>query len=557
MLHMPSGGVLVLIYLAMLEQMEEMTGLPTRVLFPICDTASGGSVLAGMLYGPNPVSAKEARRLFRTYAQQFLTPQENRLVKMLVANGIYTLRDYLDPKITDSLRLKDISNVCDEMRGIANQALHETIKTLENLATRQWPKQSDNLKVYRLCESLRAHDAGLTDLSDVVLAHVGDRVKERTGLRSIFNQAAIAAGNLVTRKWAKDYLYDARVQKDVYDSHYQGARISDGPGTVFMCAHDTLSNSKISFHRIKADLLNPDCIENQEVSEGNDTCTDAVMSASQNQLAFMPHKMRNGKMLTNDCGAWHSYSENYDYVQALIRMQRPDARLDLCILTTGNNMLEVADLEREEQRQREIGLPGALADGSQLARIGGNIMSSAKFHVARMQRINHGVTNGILEINPRSIARTYEEYCTFPSINPLDASDRNMRDIDLRSEGVKVENHHEIVAMAQRAVENLHSCDYLSDHQYLTIMKRIAEFPVPQMQTPQPAHRRDLFDEIRRDLDNQFPARMSRRVSSIADSVKARFIPAARAANDDIGVTVPPEIDPQTPESKPPERRHG
>src|SRR5687768_2910907 len=96
MLHLPAGGVLVMIYLMALVRMEELTGLPTRVLFPAVDAASGGAPITAALYGPKPMSAKDALEGFYAGASRFYPPRDNRLAKMFVAHGIHTIQEQID-----------------------------------------------------------------------------------------------------------------------------------------------------------------------------------------------------------------------------------------------------------------------------------------------------------------------------------------------------------------------------------------------------------------------------------------------------------------------------
>ena len=119
-----------MIYLMTLVRMEELTGLPTRVLFPAVDAASGGAPITAALYGPNPMSAKEAFEGFYAGASRFYPPRDNRLAKMFVAHGIHTIQEQIDSNVTDSLRLKDIRTICHIMKLQGDSGLHEAIDSL-------------------------------------------------------------------------------------------------------------------------------------------------------------------------------------------------------------------------------------------------------------------------------------------------------------------------------------------------------------------------------------------------------------------------------------------
>lgn len=508
MAYGPGGGALVGIPAKVYTRLSELVGEPFRIMFPAGDAASGHAPLYAAFYGPKPISEEEAEQQFWQGAAEFLPPRKDRIPKMLTANINHTAKKFLDPNITDMFRIRDIQNSCAEMKSLSPPSLAPLINKFEEIAIKQWPHKIHLDKAYMMWEKyfqspeIRPHVSA-------VLTHINARTGQMSRLKRVFSKAALGLGGIINQKWATDYLYDASIQKRLYTKSYGDARLADCRGTVFFPAHDIVTNDEVNFFCIKKNMLKPDSTENAKVSKNNHTLIDAVMSSSAHPMAVQPHPTEDG-MLCTDSSPWHAFDRNVMRVKRHLAKENPDAKLDLFIFNTGNDVIESVSVAEAMKRQTQLGLPGGFSDGTQMAMIGGNTISGAIDLLHEELGENH-----ILQITPRLIPRTPKEAAEFPSRNVIDTSPSNILALQRRAQKTLIENDHEIRQIALRVADNLYSIDYWDEATYIARREKILSAPVPEPDAPPVTDTPDIFDEIRQAREKRLSHKTIKWISTI------------------------------------------
>lgn len=496
MAYGPGGGALVGIPARVYTRLSDLVGEPFSVMFQAADAASGHAPIYAAFYGPHPISEKEVEAQFWQGAEEFLPPRKDRISKMLAANISHTAKKFLDPNITDDFRLRDIQQCCAEMKMLSSPALAPLINQFEEIATRQWPKKVHLDKAYLLWEK-NFQDPKLKPHVSAVLTHINARTGQMSRLKRIFSQAALSVGGIVNQKWATDYLYDATIQKNRYTQTFGNARLADCRGTIFFPSHDIVTNTDVSFHCIKKNMLKPGSTENLRVSKNNHTLVDAVMSTSAHPMAVPPHATEDG-MLCTDSSPWHAFDRNVKVVKRALIQENPEAQINVFIFNTGNDVVQSLSVAEALQRTTQEGLPGGFSDGTQMAMIGGNTISGGIEELQQELGKEH-----IMLLTPRLIPRTPKESAEFPSRNVIDTSPSNIQAIQRRGQQTLIENDKEIREMALRIADNLYSIDYWDEATYLARRERIIKAAMPEPHVAPPKNTPDIFDEIRNDRESR------------------------------------------------------
>lgn len=101
-LAIDGGGVYDVRAARIMQEIEERTGKPAAELFHLMSGTSGGSLLAGALSMPKPLSAKQAVDLFRTRSEQIFS--RNLWYQLRSFNGLFGKPRYPDQGLNELLK---------------------------------------------------------------------------------------------------------------------------------------------------------------------------------------------------------------------------------------------------------------------------------------------------------------------------------------------------------------------------------------------------------------------------------------------------------------------
>ncbi|MFN3826541.1 MAG: patatin-like phospholipase family protein [Micavibrio sp.] len=496
MLYVPGGGVLGAIPAVVMARLEELLETPLMEAFHGADGVSVGAILVAALNTPDPdnplkpkYSAADLVETFCTKIKEFFPPMNGRLTRMFLTNTYHTVRRFIDPEVTDRLRLEDMKEICQKMRDKSDSFLKPLIDSLEQQALQKWTSTEYCNKVCDLCNQIKTFNENLENECTALLSHAYHRTEGSSALKNIFKRSVLRVGDYVNRHWGGNYLYDANYIKESYRQLYGENRMSDLLRSTYIATFDSHKNRKHTFLVRKNDLLDISNQANDEVSANNHLIIDAVMASSAHPMAVEPHETEDG-MICTDPAVWHAPTRSVLDMLRTTREKYPDAHVKLVVLGTGEYLGQTSRSEIKE-RMTQLGVAGNIVDGYQLSQIQAYVMGNASDILKR----ELGEEN-IIEINPRLMPTNHREQSTFPSRDVLDTSDENLGRVMAAARRTLVEKDTEIRNLARMIAENMKMLGHISEDKYEGIMARINTTMTPPLQTGIGLEIPDIFDRI-------------------------------------------------------------
>ena len=498
-LYIPGGGVLGIIPAVVLARLEELLEAPAMHAFHASDGVSVGAIIAAGLNLPDtedpgmPVyTAAETAEMIAAKIQKFFPPVKGRMKKLITSGLIHTARRFLDPAITDVYHIKDLADLCRELRGAAGKDLQPLVDELEHNATQQWLTRYHRDKSYALCDEIRHANPDLRNFAAAILSHVYERSQQTSRLGILFRKAALGIGDTITRNWAReqDYLYDSKTIRQIFQDVFGQARIADCLRSTFISAGNAVTGEKVRFYCRKKNLLDIGISENEDVSKNNHTLIDALMATSAHPLAVKPHETEDG-ILCTDPAVWHAPTNSVLQVVRAIRAQNPDINVKLVVMSTGDSTIKSINKGDVLGRMQKNGLIGNLIDGDQLSQIQAYVMSDAKATL----REELG-DEDIIEISPRLVPRTSDEANEFPSRNILDTSPENIESVLNVARRTLVEKDLLIRNLAFMLAENMHLLGQMDDEKHARIIEKIKTSPIAPLDGGIGKEIPDIFERV-------------------------------------------------------------
>lgn len=531
-LCIPGGGVLGIIPAIVLARLEELLETPTMHAFHASDGVSVGAIVTSSLNVPSnedptmPMyTAAETAEMIAAKVQVFFPHVQGRMKKLITSGIIHTAKRFLDPAIADSYHLKDIADLCAELRTHTDSTLQQRINDLEHHATQQWLTNMHKDKAFALCDQIRQEQPDLTNTAAAVLSHVYERKQQASHLSILFRKAALRIGDTITRHWAReqDYLYDTKVIHKIFKDVFEDTRIGDCLRSTFISSGNAVTGDKVRFFCKKENLLDIGQSKNQKVSDNNHTLIDVLMATSAHPLAVRPHETEDGIICT-DPAVWHSPTNSILQVIRAAREQNPDINVKMVSLTTGDYTIKGENNAELIARMQKTGLVGNLFDGYQLSQIQSYVMSDAKATL----REELG-DEDIIEISPRLIPRTSDEARDFPSRNILDTCPRNIQSVLNTARRTLVERDTQIRDLAHMIAENMHTLGQMDDAKFSRISEKIKTSSIAP-----------LNKGISNDISNIFERVLARRDGRLSTwfGQAARHLHIGKPSNDN-GNTLP------------------
>ena len=498
-LYVPGGGVLGIIPAVVLARLEELLEAPAMHAFHATDGVSVGAIVTAGLNIPDPqdpstplYTAAETAELIAAKIQKFFPPVKGRMRKLIASGLIHTARRFLDPAVTDAYHLKDIADLCTELRTRADDTTLPLINALEHHATQQWLTKGHRDNAYALCDKIRQVNPALRDSAGYVLSHIYERTQQTSRLGIMFRKAALGIGDKITTTWAReqDYLYDTQVIRHIFQDVFGSTRIGDCLRSTFISAGNAITGEKVRFFCRKENLLDIGPSKNEDLSKNNHTLIDALMATSAHPLAVKPHETEDGIICT-DPAVWHAPTNSVMQVVRAAREQNPDINVKLVVLSTGDYTIKSTNKSEVISRMQKNGLVGNIFDGYQLSQIQAYVMSDAKATL----REELG-DEDILEIAPRLIPRTSTEANDFPSRNILDTSSKNIESVLNTARRTLVEKDVMIRTLAYMLAENMHLLGQMDDEKFSRISEKIKSAPIAPLEAGIGKDIPDIFERV-------------------------------------------------------------
>lgn len=120
-LFIPGGAMMGIIPAMVLSHIEKLTETPASQLFQVMDAVSAGSIIVSGV-NTGDITAEDVATLFCKRGPELFPEIPNRETKMLLANGLHTKKEQIDPERIDSGILGYIDNQCDELKKDARSA---------------------------------------------------------------------------------------------------------------------------------------------------------------------------------------------------------------------------------------------------------------------------------------------------------------------------------------------------------------------------------------------------------------------------------------------------
>ncbi len=498
-LYIPGGGALGVIPAVVLARIEELLEAPAMHAFHAGDGVSVGGIILAALNTPNveepgmPLyTAANAAELVAAKIQKFFPPVNGRMRKLITSGLIHTARRFLDPAITDGYHIKDITDLCQELRMNAGNDLQPVIDQLEHHATQQWLTHEHRDNAYAICDQIRQENTDLRNIAAAVLSHVYERNQQTSRLGIMFRKAALGIGDTIIRHWAReqDYLYDSKNIQEIFQDVFGQARMADCLRSTFISAGNAVTGEKVRFFCKKENFLDVGVSQNKDVSKNNHTLIDAVMATSAHPLAVKPHETEDG-ILCTDPAVWHSPTNSVLQIVRDARAQNPDINVKLIVLATGDYTVKSMNKDEAIAKMKKSGLIGNIFDGHQLSQIQSYVMSDAK--ITLREELGD---EDIIEISPRLIPRTSDEVNAFPSRNILDTSPKNIERILNVARRTLVEKDLLIRNLAYMLAENMHLLGQMDDEKHARIIEKIKTSPLAPLDAGIGKEIPDIFERV-------------------------------------------------------------
>lgn len=498
-LYVPGGGVLGIIPAVVLARLEELLETPAMHAFHAADGVSVGAIVIAGLNIPDPenpsmplYTAAETAEMIAAKVQKFFPRVKGRMRKLITSGLIHTARRFLDPAITDGYHIKDITDLCEELRTRAGGKLQPLVDDLQHNATQQWLTKFHRNKAYALCDEIRQTNPDLRNIAAAILSHVYERTQQTSRIDILFRKAALGVGDTIIRNWAReqDFLYDSKVIHDIFNDVFGDVRIGDCLRSTFISAGNAITGEKVRFFCRKENLLDIGPGPNEDISKNNHTLIDALMATSAHPLAVKPHETEDG-ILCTDPAVWHAPTNSVLQVVRAARAKNPDIKVKMVVLSTVDYSIKSMSKTESIARMQKNSLVGNLFDGHQLSQIQSYVMSDAK----ATMREELG-DEDILEISPRLNPRTSDEANEFPSRNILDTRQENIERVLNIARRTLVEKDLLIRNLAYMMAENMHLLGQMDDEKYSRIIEKIKTSPIAPLDTGIGKEIPDIFERV-------------------------------------------------------------
>lgn len=464
-LYIPGGAMLGIIPAVVLARLEELTETPTAELFQAFDGVSTGSVLAAGMNVPGMTGA-QGTELFCKNGPSFFPSIPGRTGRMLTANIVNVLQDYLDPAKADELLILELGKLCDALRAKMPADSHAQVDVLEEKISRKWLTPSRKKDALRLCEKLARKFPGLEE----DLSMIGELVFARTScgrLSMTFKRAAVGALEAV--KWCMNaddpdkYMYDPENPRKTYMGIFGERRLSDCTRSIYISTYDARNNRVITFFNRRKDFFSMVPEIGSETSPGNHKLWDVVMASTANPYAFPPHKTEDGIVCVDKAVIHPPFAA----VNDIMEHKPADADVKIVILGTGKYLKTLPE-DMIVEYYKNIGVLGNLMKGREIAELEGYIMSAS--HAVLCRTLGK---DAVIDISPRLVPHTYSEAQEFPARDSLNASEDNIKKILRQARNLLVAEDDRIRELAHMLAENLYNLGQMSEEKYKRVRERI------------------------------------------------------------------------------------
>lgn len=476
-LFIPGGAMMGIIPAMVLSHIEKLTETPASQLFQVMDAVSAGSIIVSGV-NTDDITAEDVATLFCTRGPELFPEIPNREMKMLIANGLHTKKEQIDPERIDSGILGYIDNQCDELKKKTPGPHEPKLEKIRKIALQRWITNNTYKSLHEACSELKNVYPEATETLDGIEAIFAMR-KTNGHLSKTFKKSVLGGMDSLIHWVEKNTYYDEVIARQEFQQRYGNTRMEDCKTSVYISTYDAINNRAKTFFSRKKDLFDPAPDAERITSSENATLWDATMASTANPFAYPPH-ITEDKTLCIDKAIVHT---PIYCVNDILANKPENTDVKLVILGTGKRLppkqnLTEKDLQRLRQEYKNRGVAGNLLKGNEIAELESYTISAARQAI----RKSLGDQN-IIDISPRLYPENPHEVKQsdmieeLPNTNPLDASPENIRRIVKLAQKLINEEDEKIRKLSFMLVENLYNLGQMDRDKFERVAANIGIDP--------------------------------------------------------------------------------
>lgn len=476
-LFIPGGAMLGIVPAMVLAHIEKLTETPASELFQVMDAVSTGSIIVSGL-NTDGITAEDITTLFCQRGPELFPEIPHRETKMLIANGLHTKKEQIDPERIDSTILGYIDNQCDALLKTIGAQHESQLEAVRKIAMQRWITRRTHKSLSAACKKLKESAPEAAETLDAIEAIFTMR-KTNGHLSATFKKAVLGTMDNAIHWIEESTYYDENIARQEFQRRYGDTRLSDCKTSIYISTYDALNNRAKTYYSRKLDIFDPSPDAPRSTSEENAKLWDATMASTANPFAYPPH-ITEDKTLCIDKAIVHT---PIYCVNDILAGKPENTKVKLVILGTGKRLppkhdMTEKDLIRLRQEYKNRGVAGNLIKGKEIAELESYIISNVR------QALRKSLGNdNIIEISPKLYPEKPHDVLNddiiddLPSSNPLDAGTDNIRRIEKLARKLIIEEDETIRKLAFSLVENLYNLGHMDRGKFERVARNIGIDP--------------------------------------------------------------------------------